>query len=218
VYRQSSAINAESASLDPENRLLWRMRPQRLEAEVLRDAMLAAAGTLNLETYGEPFKPPIPMEANTARNLKTPYPDDAEDSPATRRRSVYMFHKRLVPFPLLQAFDRPDLLQSCAERDNTTVAPQALALLNDEFVRQRAVEFADRLLQSQHNDDADLVRSAFLTAVGREPTASEQSACSDFLASRTAARSVRDEENAELQATADFCQTLFGLNEFLYVD
>ena len=218
VYRQSSAINAESASIDPENRLLWRMRPQRLEAEILRDAMLAAAGTLNLETYGEPFKPPIPKEANTARNLKTPYPDDAEDSPATRRRSVYMFHKRLVPFPLLQAFDRPDLLQSCAERDNTTVAPQALALLNDEFVRQRAAEFADRLLQSQDEGNADLVRSAFLIALGREPTAPEQSACSEFLASRTVARTARDADNARRQATADFCQTLFSLNEFLYVD
>ena len=218
AYRQSSAIDAGSAAIDPENRLLWRMRPQRLEAEILRDVMLSAAGTLNLETYGRPFKPPIPKEANTARNLKSPYPDDAEDSPATRRRSVYMFHKRLVPFPLLQAFDRPDLLLSCAERDNTTVAPQALALLNDAFVRQRAVEFADRLLQSQQEGDAELVRSAFAIALGRAPTVSEESACIEFLSSRVAARAARKEEHARLQATADFCQTVFSLNEFLYVD
>ena len=82
-----------------------------------------------------------------ARNLKDAYPKDVQDSPAVRRRSIYMFHKRVVPYPLLQAFDKPDAQQSCGRRDNTTVAPQALALLNDAFVRMVSQDFADRLLK-----------------------------------------------------------------------
>ena len=76
--------------------------------------MLAAAGTLNLEPFGPAFKPPIPAEAMVARNTKSPYPADAKDDASTRRRSVYMFHKRVVPYPLLQAFDRPDAQQAAA--------------------------------------------------------------------------------------------------------
>ena len=101
---------------------------------MLRDAMLAVSGTLNLEAGGPGFKPYIPPEANQARNIQGgDYPKDAKDDADTRRRSVYMFHKRLVPYPLFQAFDRPDLLVSCSRRQNTTVAPQAMALLNDRF-------------------------------------------------------------------------------------
>jgi hypothetical protein len=181
--------------------------PQRLEAEVLRDAMLAAAGTLNPEPYGPGFKPPIPPEAMAARN-NDPYKPDAADAPATLRRSVYMFHKRVVPYPLLQAFDRPDAQQACARRDQTTVAPQALALLNDAFVRARAFEFADRLLKDAA-DEAALVERAFRIALARSPTDTERTASLEFLRSRERERRV---------ATADFCQTLFCLNEFIYVD
>lgn len=135
TYQQASTFDAEKARLDPDNRLLWSRQPQRLEAEILRDAMLATSGTLNLEPYGPAFKPPIPADAMVARNTKSPYPSDARDDASTRRRSVYMFHKRVVPNPLLQAFDRPDAQQACGRREHTTVAPQALALLNDSFVR-----------------------------------------------------------------------------------
>src|SRR4029077_19008947 len=128
------------------NRLLWRLRPRRLEAEVLRDTVLAVSGTLNTEPFGPAFKPPIPPEAMLARNTKAPYPRDAVDSNATRRRSVYLFHKRVVQHPLLQAFDGPDAAVSCGRRSVTTVAPQALALLNDRFFRDRAADLARRLL------------------------------------------------------------------------
>jgi len=92
-----------------------------------------------MKPYGSGFKPYISAEANQARNLKDGgYPKNAKDDSATRRRSVYMFHKRVVPYPLFQTFNWPDLLQSCGRRENTTAAPQALALLNGRFVRNCA--------------------------------------------------------------------------------
>jgi hypothetical protein len=218
AYRQASTFEPALAAADPENRLLGRRRPQRLEAEALRDSMLAVAGTLNLEPYGPAFKPPIAEEAMVARNLKTPYEPDPADSPAVQRRSVYMFHKRVVPYPLLQTFDRPDALQSCGRREATTVAPQALAILNDTFVRARATEFATRLSR-EAEDDAARVRRAFALALARPPSEAELNVATEFLAIRRAAREQRPAGAQPAPAAlADFCQVVFGLNEFLYVD
>ncbi|MBX3436384.1 MAG: PSD1 domain-containing protein [Planctomycetaceae bacterium] len=222
AYQQGTEFDPEKAAIDPAHRLLWRRRPQRLEAEALRDAMLAISGTLNLEPFGPAFKPPIPKEAIAARNLKSEYPADAKDDPATRRRTVYMFHKRVVPYPLLQAFDRPDLLQSCGRRDQSTVAPQALALLNDPFVRARASDFATRLVNECGDENGLLVMRAFNLALGRLPRDSEHAAAVTFIANQQRQRETRDAEQtaADIRhaAVTDFCQTLFGLNEFAYVD
>jgi hypothetical protein len=221
VYQQSAALDAAKSNADFENRLLWCKAPQRLEAEILRDAMLAVSGMLNLDPYGPAFKPPISAEAMLARNTKNPYPNDAKDDESTRRRTVYMFHKRVVPYPLLHAFDRPDAQQACGRRDQTTVAPQSLALLNDAFVRARAVDFARRLLQ-EAPDDERIVDRAFQLALARPPTAAERSASLDFVKAQSAQRHSRapDEPatDARVAAVADYCQALFGLNEFIYVD
>jgi hypothetical protein len=218
AYRQSSTLDPAKAKVDPENRLLWRMVPRRLEAEILRDAMLEASGTLNKTPYGPAFKPLIPDEANVARNLKTPYPKDVKDSPDVRRRSVYMFHKRVVPYPLFQAFDKPDSLQSCGRREQTTVAPQALAMLNDGFVRGCAKDFAERLLKENPNDFTKQVECGFLLALGRLPSETESQASVKFLESQMQRRESRKSPAPKREAVADFCQTMFGLNEFLYVD
>ncbi len=222
AYQQGTLFDADEAKTDPGNRLLWRRHPQRLEAEVLRDAMLSVSGTLNLEPFGPAFKPPIPKEAIAARNLKSKYPNDAKDEPATRRRTVYMFHKRVVPYPLLQAFDRPDLLQSCGRRETSTVAPQALALLNDSFVRTRASDFAQRLINESGGENRVLVERGFELAVGRSPSPSEAAAALAFIAAQQERRQKRKAdqpaEEAHRRAVTDFCQTLFSLNEFLYVD
>ena len=158
-----------------------------------------------------------------ARNMKDPYPKDATDTPATRRRSVYMFHKRVVPYPLLQAFDGPDAAASCGRRDSTTVAPQALALLNDPFVRDRAADFARRLLARRRREPERWVERGF--RAGARAAAERRGARGGARVPRrrrsNAARA-RDKapprDEVRRQALADFCQALFGLNEFIYVD
>jgi Protein of unknown function (DUF1553) len=218
AYQQAAAFDEKRATIDPENRLLWQRPPVRLESEALRDSMLAVAGTLNPAVFGPSFKPPIPAEAMQSRNDKSPYPGDAKDTPETRRRTIYMFHKRVVQYPLMQAFDAPDAQQSCARRANTTVAPQALALLNDPFVRLRAEELAKRVLtDAGENADAQ-IRRAFLLCLSRDPEPGELADARDFLAKQSAARTPRDAANAPRLALTDFCQSLFGLNEFIYID
>lgn len=222
AYRQGAVPSGDWSQIDPENRLHWRRRPLRLEAEALRDSMLTVAGTLNPKMYGPSFKPPIAAEAMQARNVKDPYPRDVEDSPENRRRTVYLFHKRVVQYPLLQAFDAPDAQQSCGRRMNTTVAPQALALLNDPFVRLRAQEFASRLTSEAPDGVDSRIALAFELSLGRPPSPSELSETKTFLADQAEARRKRDvklsPEEADRLALVDFCQTVFALNEFVYVD
>ena len=202
------------------------MAPKRLEAEVLRDSMLAVSGTLNLQAGGPGFKPYIAPEANLARNIKGEgYPQNAKDDAATRRRSVYMFHKRLIPYPMFQAFDRPDLMTSCDRRQNTTVAPQAMVLLNDRFVRAVARDFANLLLKNQagpsmppERELPSIVKAAFETSFARLPTQTELEASIQFIEGQIKSRTERAESEPRVEALADFCQALFGSNEFIYVD
>ncbi len=222
TYRQGTAFDAAKAKADPDNRLLGRMRPRRLEAEALRDAILAVSGTLNPQMHGPAFKPPIPPDAMVARNLKSPYPTDVPDDAAAHRRSVYLFHKRVIPYPLFQAFDAPDAQQCTGRRNVTTVAPQALALLNDPFVRARAGDFADRLLKAAGGDSARAVDRAYRLAFGRPPTEAERDTGIEFLARQNRQRAARDPKAAasdvQRSTLTDYCQVLFGLNEFIYVD
>ena len=222
AYMQDGFHDEERARIDPDNRFLWRRRPRRLEAEILRDAVLSVSGTLNLERFGPAFKPPIPAEAMVARNTKDPYPQDARDTAETRRRTVYMFHKRVVQHPLMQVFDGPDAAVSCGRRSSTTVAPQALALLNDTFMRDRAEDFARRILTEAGGERAAWVDRGFRLALARAPRGAELAASVEFLENQAEGRWARERElgddGARLQALADFCQTLFAANEFIYTD
>jgi hypothetical protein len=222
TYMQDTAYDADRAAKDADNRLLWRRRPQRLEAESLRDAVLAVSGTLNQKAFGTAYKPPIPPEAMLARNTKDPYPKDARDTESTRRRTVYMFHKRVVQHPLLQAFDGPDAAVTCGRRNISTVAPQALALLNDTFLRDRAADLARRLLAESDATPEGCVTRGFELALSRPPSGTERTASMQFLATQFRRRSARDKSLApdehRLRALTDFAQALFSLNEFIYVD
>jgi hypothetical protein len=222
VYLQDTRFEAAKAKTDPDNRLLWRRRPQRIESEILRDAMLAVSGTLNPQMFGPAFKAPVAPEAIQARNMTDPYPKDLKDTPATRRRSVYMFHKRVVQQPLMQAFDGPDAQASCGRRENTTVAPQALALLNDTFVRVRALDFAQKVARESGAQTEAQVRMSWRLALGREPSTAELKSGLAFIRAQLRQRSTREASNAKAEtqqlALADLCQAIFALNEFIYVD
>ncbi len=222
VYLQDTTFDSTRASVDPDNRFLWRRRPLRIESEILRDSMLSASGLLNPQMFGPAFKAPVVAEAIQARNMKDPYPKDLKDSPSTRRRSVYMFHKRVVQQPLMQAFDGPDAQASCGRRENTTVAPQALALLNDHFVRSCALAFATRVISNAGPTLDSQVRFAWRLALGRDPSQLELDSGRAFVQSQEQSRSQRESgmEKSEnsIQALADFCQAIFALNEFIYVD
>lgn len=236
AWQQTSTkdgLDPRGYEIDPSNSLLWRMTPRRLEAEVIRDAMLAASNTLNLQAGGPGFKPYIAPEANLARNIKgEAYPKDVKDDEATRRRSVYMFHKRLIPYPMFQSFDRPDLMTSCARRQNTTVPTQAMVILNDRFVRSVALDFA-RMLKGERSSEPQfgdienqkIVERAFLILFARLPNSLELEASLDFIEVQTQARLDRSQGDSQqpqvdpsMEALADYCQSLFGLNEFIYVD
>jgi hypothetical protein len=157
-----------------------------------------------------------------ARNTKDPYPRDARDTESTRRRTVYMFHKRVVQHPLLQAFDGPDAAVSCGRRNVTTVAPQALALLNDTFLRDRAADLARRLLSEGDATPEGRVTRGFELALSRPPSDGELTASVQFLETQLRRRSARDRsrppDEHQLRALTDFAQALFSLNEFIYVD
>jgi len=222
TYRQGVLPDEAKQAIDPENNFFWRRRPQRLESEALRDSMLAVAGTLNTEMSGPSVKPPIPGEAMQARNVKDPYPKNLKDTVETRRRSIYMFHKRVVQYPLMLAFDAPDAQVSCGQRVNTTVAPQALAMLNDPFVRLRSEEFAQRLSREAGSGVHAQIRLAFRLGLSRQPSEDELSVAQAFLKEQAAARRSHDskltEDDATSLALTDFCQMLFSFNEFIYID
>jgi hypothetical protein len=152
--------------------------------------------------------------------MKDPYPTDLKDSFTTHRRSIYIFHKRVVQQPLMQAFDGPDAQASCGRRENTTVAPQALALLNDSIIRSTAIAFAERAQKFASSIDSQ-INWAWRTALGRGPTASELQSAQAFVQSQTEKRSARadgESKQAAQLALADFCQAIFALNEFIYID
>jgi hypothetical protein len=208
TWRQGSdADNAISdaqkpESLDPNNRLLWHFPRRRLAAEELRDALLSVSGRLEARMGGPSVMPPVPEEL-TALLYDPEQWQVTADRREHDRRSVYLVAKRNLRLPFLDVFDQPDLQISCARRESSTHAPQALELLNGTFVNDMARAFADRLRSEAGNDRAVQVEWAFQLATGRSPTKHERALVLEFLA----------QDSLEELALA-----MFNLNSFLYVD
>ncbi|MEI6236109.1 MAG: DUF1549 domain-containing protein [Planctomycetota bacterium] len=214
TYRQDTAANAENAKIDPENRLWWRRIPVRNEAEILRDSVLSVSGVLNSTMFGPSVMVPIPSELIITKTVgKGNYPKGIKDGPDVWRRSVYVFQKRTVPVPITTLFDGPDSSGSCGRREQTTVAPQALLLMNDESIRARSRDFASRVMKLAGTGKEKQIDAAFRLALGRLPTPSEKTNAEKFLDAQSKLR-----DNNPTLALADFCQVLFGLNEFLYIN
>ncbi|HIG84300.1 MAG TPA: DUF1553 domain-containing protein [Verrucomicrobia bacterium] len=205
VYRQGTQWDKKRHAIDPENKLLWRRHPRRMEGEIIRDSIMNSAGTLNRKMYGPSVKPWVSKDAiNTGSTNK--WPVNVKDGPVTWRRSIYVFMRRSMRVPFFEIFDVPDSMQSRGVREQTTVPTQALMLLNNEFVRAQANHFASRIKESVDvSDKRSVIEAAYWVTLSRAPTDEEVKLSSELLAK-------------EGQSIENFCHVLFTLNEFSYVD
>ena len=197
VYRQSAAFNARAAALDAENQWLWRFAPRRLEAEAVRDAMLAVSGELNRQPGGPGFRPfeALPFPANA-------YAITDKPGPEFNRRTVYRMNVNSGKDPLLDAFDCPDPSVKTPRRGVTTTPLQALELMNNSFVQRQAQRLADRAVRTAGPGVEAAVQAAYQLALGRAPTAEETRQA-------TAA--------ADARGLASVCWALLNSTEFVYV-
>ncbi len=208
AYRQSSLHLAAGEAVDPGNTLLWRQNPRRLSAEQLRDTVLSTAGLLQITAGGPPVWPDLPAEVLQANPA---FLDDNETrtkgwypSPPLGQyvRSVYLVQKKTLRVPLMEVFDLPENSTSCARRTDSTVAPQALTLLNDPLITTAARALAARVGAVARSGEP-AIRETFRLAFQRSPTPAEMSDCQVLLAQRP---------------LADLCRAILNVNEFVYVD
>ncbi len=208
TYRQSSDSPIEKLAMekDSENALLWKFTRRRLEAEEIRDSMLAISGRLNPKAGGPSVM--VPIDQDLVKMLKRPqYWVTTRDKAEYDRRSIYMIYKRNLQLPFMGVFDAPDSLLSCPRREQATHAPQALEMTNGATSNQLAEVFAERLRTEAKTTPARIDR-AWRLAVGRPPTAKEKSLALQFVSA--------DPDNPT--ALKELALDIFNLNAFLYVN
>ena len=185
VYQQSSHMPpvargaGDPALIDPANSLLWRMRLRRLEAEILRDSILAVSGKLNTTAGGPPVLTTVQPDGKVVINtgkLRTP----ADHS----RRSIYLLSRRAYNLSMLSVFDQPLISTTCARRDTSAVPLQSLTMLNGDFVTEHAGYFAQRVLARKEANVSAEITAAFQIALSRSPNQNEIAACQHQLASQ----------------------------------
>ena len=197
TYRQSSRPNDAGLAADAAGRLLWRYPPRRMEAELIRDAVLATCGTLDRRMGGPGYSAFEPND-----NYVRVYDPKRQYGPPEWRRMVYQTKVRIAQDSTFGAFDCPDAGLPQPRRPRSTTPLQALSLFNSTFVTQQADRFAERLGRDAGDDPAKQVRRAFVLALGREPDAEEARSCE---------RLVRE------HGLPNFCRVVLNLNEFLFV-
>jgi hypothetical protein len=211
AYQMASTAGGPCAEKDPEDRLLWRFPRRRLEAEAVRDAMLACSGMLQWKPFGPPVVPSLSKDELTGLfGAKEKWPvtrDPAEHS----RRSVYLLVRRIFAHPLLAAFDPPEMMTSCPRRMETIVPTQALALLNSPVARQQAAAFGRRLARESGGDPSRAAARAWLLAFGRPITEAEARRAVVFLVAHPVGP-------ASEAALTELALALFNANEFVYLD
>ena len=207
TYRQSSLPPSRTLAEDPENTLLGRMPRRRLEGEAVRDALLAVSGGLDRRVGGPSVYPDLPPGIETRGGWTR-----SESASDRNRRSLYVFVRRNLKYPLFDAFDFPDTNTTCAERNITVNAPQALMLLNSDLVLDSARALASRVQASTPVGNAPaLVERAYRLAFGRRPDTEELARAVAFLDKQAGL-------GGEKAAIVDFCHVLINLNEFVFID
>jgi len=231
VYRQSSLRREEGDRADIENRWYWRMNVRRLEAEVLRDAVLSVSGQLVNRQFG----PAVPVMADRVgqfvigiENLNAGRPGGVipmhgEDL----RRSVYVQARRSRPLGVLAAFDLPDMTPNCTARNASTVATQSLMLMNSDFVVEHSAQFAQRIQGQAPDGLRQQLALAWQWAYGDRPREDDLRDAEAFVSEMEAmltegksADNAKDKSAASVrqQALAHFCHALLSSNQFLYID
>ncbi|MDB6036638.1 MAG: hypothetical protein JWM99_479, partial [Verrucomicrobiales bacterium] len=202
--------DSTGADRDPDNRYFWRMNRTRMDAEGLRDSILAASGQLNRKAGGPGvligLEPEVRSLIFTEQEQVELWPVD--DDPTERcRRSIYVYRKRNVHYPMFDAFDAPDALTPCPVRAVSTHSPQALVMFNSEFAQESAAALA-RLLLRYSEDEHVRVNEAFLRCYSRKPSRAEM---------REAVKFTSAGAGTELARWSDFALALINSNEFVYV-
>jgi hypothetical protein len=206
AYQMSSDYNPKAAEVDPENVLLWHMPRRRLEAEAIRDGIMAVSGGLTWTTGGSllPYKD-REYVANTERRGRIDYDRSI--------RAVYIPIVRSSMYDVFQAFDLPDPATSNGDRDSTVVAPQALFMMNSSVMLQHSRKMADSLLALTGVDDASRIRDAYERALTRPATTLEVDQALSFIA-----RVEREWHGDKAKAWQSFCKALLASNEFIYLN
>jgi len=229
TYRQSS-VNDTALRADPENRLYARFKLRRLDAEALRDSMLAATGALVQASYGPPSgigrdpqgRVVTGVDKGTITANKVD-PAGADDF----RRSIYIQVRRSKPVTVLDTFDAPTMSPNCEMRAQTTVAPQSLLLMNDTFVLDNARRLADRVVKEHPNDTRQQLDRAWRLLYGRPATEADLTRSLTYLDEQTKALTKYHHDiqhakgvvpNPPQEALASLCQILCSSNRFLYVE
>ena len=231
LYRQSliNPRTKEYEVIDSANRYLWRMPPIRLQAEVIRDSILAVSGAMNPTAGGPAFFPEF--EDDIMKRARTWWePDSLEER---NRRSIYMLQQRVLVSPLITVFDGPNVSESCDVREVTTVTPQVFALFNSKFAHEKSHALAERIVQEVGEDPARQVERAFLLALQRQPTVAEKVHGMQFLgygedlpptelSLKQVAFSPDSADDLPAKARtgrslSDFCLAMFNLNEFIFL-
>jgi hypothetical protein len=212
VYQLSSAEGNPAVQSDPANESWWKFDRQRLDAETIRDAVLAVSGELDRSRGG-----PHPFPPRTAWGFTQHAPFKAVYE--TNRRSVYLMTQRIARHPFLAIFDGADPNASTAERTLTTTPAQALFLMNDPFIHAQSAALAHRLIAEGGTDEARIGR-LFARVLGREATEAQRTAAAEFLTRYrlAAGGSGSGDEAASLAAWSAYARVLLTSNEFLYID
>ena len=208
AYQQSSQSPIEKTAMekDSENALLWKFSRRRLEAEEIRDSMLTISNRLNPKSGGPSVM--VPIDQDLVKMLKRPqYWVATRDKSEYDRRSLYMIYKRNLQLPFMGVFDAPDTLLSCARREQSTHAPQALEMMNGAISNDLAAAFAERLRKEAPTDSARIDR-AWRLAIGRPPTIKEKALALQFLR----------EQPDDAVRLKELALDVFNLNAFMYVN
>ena len=220
-YRMSRKWNPRYGEEDPENRLLWRMPRVRLEVEAIRDSMLSVSGRLNRRMYGPSMYPRISRAALEGHSdPDTVWKPSAEEEDRSRR-TIYVFLKRSLVVPMLEVLDLCDTTKTASRRMTTSVAPQALALFNGEFVNRQARYLAARLENEVGTDPERQIERAYTLALARPPSQAEKGNLLAFLRQETENQTRQKDivsANGRRGALREMCRVILNLNEFVYPD